>query len=215
MFPQMHSLGDLDVSDCRAISARMWHALLPALTVLHAHGTSILANDAGDNTCHKSPRELRELRLQNPRHRSLANWTSLGYDFGRLRVLDRGKSFELGDAFVSEALHGMPLLEELSLGSCRLVGSRTFDALSTLPALTKLDLSGTSFSDADAARTIPQLRTLRHLEVSFCGAVGAGLWETLPPALSVLRANKTRILDIEVDNRNIPNWTWSLLEKRR
>lgn len=199
IFPQMYSLRVLDVIDCDDISVGLWHVLPPALTVLHATN-AVLGSDAGGNNGHKT---LGELFVASPVLSRLKDLKPLENGFVGLEVLNLSHSFPLGGACVSDALNGMPLLVELDLSFCA-VGVPTFNAIARLLALTKLVLSRTAFSDANATYALPKLHALRHLDVTFCKAVSAGLWETLPSALTVLCANGTKILDGEVDNRSIP-----------
>lgn len=112
-----------------------------------------------------------------------------------LRVLSLG-----GIASCLTDTSGMQLgmlheLRELDLRFCTNVGSATFDAVATLPSLTKLTLAGTSISDAHTTRALPQMLSLRHLDVSECRAIGTGLWNALPPALTVLWARESMIFE--------------------
>lgn len=92
-------------------------------------------------------------------------------------------------------------LRELDLTGCRSLRGLTFDALATLPVLSKLSLSGTYFSNVDAARSLPQMMALLELDVSRCPVTRFGLWNALPPALTVLRTKNTRFFEGAGGNR--------------
>lgn len=106
-------------------------------------------------------------------------------------------SWRLEDEVVTEALSGMPRLEELDLTENRSLGGPSFAAIATLPALTKLVLTATEFSIAHAERTLPQMLALQELDVSNC-PIGINLWDTLPAAMTILIANNTAIFDGDI-----------------
>lgn len=80
-----------------------------------------------------------------------------------------------------------------SRGQC--IAGLAFDSIVALPELSAVCIFGTVISDADAARIFAQMQAPWSLKICYHGDIICGRWRVLVPALTVLRAEMTKILN--------------------
>lgn len=186
--PRMVALLNLKVSLCVGLGVGLWDVLPPALRMLDVDISRVLRNDTFFGS--SSTRALHTLNNWEVQSDfQLRDWSPLAIGFNGLRILDLKLCVNMRDNGAETALRSMPHLEHLVLAYCRNLGRITFDAIATLSALTRLNLIGTSFSDADAARILPQMLKLRILFVQNCNGITSSLWDSLPPQLEGVNAS--------------------------
>jgi hypothetical protein len=174
----------LDVSECAALTPAVLGVLPTGLRSLRANCTAVLATVAVPAAA------LVELHAREAQALSMW-WPLSGGVAARLRVLDLWRSGVTGVGVV-EVLPRMRGLEVLTLGECRGVDDVVAFAVSSLPRLVRVDLSGTVVTAHGARGLGACCATLRVVDLCNCPRirqkenVRAHLLRALQPGASII-----------------------------